>query len=309
MPSIPKFSSEATAQQLGLLNAPDDIKRGLDTNRDGQISSLELQKAVQATGLDYDQILDATEEARLRSYLPPPPAPSTSSTTPTTPSTPATPSSSPSTPASLPARAGAGLQLSRATLSRAPSEGRARLEAWQSLINDNQHKSDADKLRLVNNFFNSNIRYTRDSQNHGVSDHWSTPIEVLSSGKGDCEDYAMAKYITLRRMGFPPSELRMVIGKLKEPGNPAHMILVHHPRNGEAPHILDNFSNRRPSVADYASIFNPIFSFNEIELRTVFVGDDATKWRGHFPLSMNRLSKFEDAQDRMRAERQWPLPR
>lgn len=53
------------------------------------------------------------------------------------------------------------------------------------------------QLRFVNSAWNG-LRYISDSRNYGTKDHWATPAELISHGGGDCEDYALAKYATLR---------------------------------------------------------------------------------------------------------------
>ena len=47
------------------------------------------------------------------------------------------------------------------------------------------------------------IRYVSDYAQHGEADRWSAPLATFATGKGDCEDYAIAKYVALREAGFP----------------------------------------------------------------------------------------------------------
>src|SRR5512142_1595386 len=67
---------------------------------------------------------------------------------------------------------------------------RLRLVAWTKLIADNRKKSETDKLKVVNDFFNQ-VPYVSDFENWGVPDYWATPVEMLASNGGDCEDYAI----------------------------------------------------------------------------------------------------------------------
>ena len=46
---------------------------------------------------------------------------------------------------------------------------------------------------------------------YGVADYWATPLETLSNGAGDCEDYAIVKYVALRESGITPEDLRLLI--------------------------------------------------------------------------------------------------
>jgi predicted transglutaminase-like cysteine proteinase len=67
------------------------------------------------------------------------------------------------------------------------------------------------RLEYVSDVLNDAIRYTTDIVQHGVADRWSSPLETLASGRGDCEDYAIAKYAALREAGVPAVNLRIVL--------------------------------------------------------------------------------------------------
>jgi predicted transglutaminase-like cysteine proteinase len=45
----------------------------------------------------------------------------------------------------------------------------------------------------------------------GVADRWSPPLEAFSTGRGDSEDYAIAKYVALRAAGVPKQDVKFVI--------------------------------------------------------------------------------------------------
>jgi predicted transglutaminase-like cysteine proteinase len=67
------------------------------------------------------------------------------------------------------------------------------------------------RIELVNRAVNSAIRYTSDYSQHGVADLWTAPLATLATGRGDCEDYAIAKYVILRAAGVPAHDLRLVL--------------------------------------------------------------------------------------------------
>ena len=72
------------------------------------------------------------------------------------------------------------------------------------------------KIEFVNEKINGEIRYTPDETQWGMEDVWSLPIDPdkegsLETGKGDCEDYALAKYMGLHQAGVPVAKLRMVL--------------------------------------------------------------------------------------------------
>jgi predicted transglutaminase-like cysteine proteinase len=67
------------------------------------------------------------------------------------------------------------------------------------------------RIGEVNRALNLGVQWTSDMVQHGVSDVWSSALTTLSSGKGDCEDYAIAKYLVLIALGFSREDLRLVI--------------------------------------------------------------------------------------------------
>ncbi|HVU30059.1 MAG TPA: transglutaminase-like cysteine peptidase [Sphingomicrobium sp.] len=68
-----------------------------------------------------------------------------------------------------------------------------------------------EQLELVNNFVNHRVRYEDDSKRFGRPDVWSSANETLRRGRGDCEDYAIAKLQMLRAAGFSSRDLYLVI--------------------------------------------------------------------------------------------------
>jgi predicted transglutaminase-like cysteine proteinase len=99
--------------------------------------------------------------------------------------------------------------------------------------------------------------YILDSENWGKTDYWANPVEFLSRG-GDCEDFAIAKYTSLRALGVPEERLRLAIVHDKVKDIP-HAVLVVYADEGAF--ILDNQSPR-VLRADKVSRYKPIFSIN-----------------------------------------------
>jgi predicted transglutaminase-like cysteine proteinase len=73
-----------------------------------------------------------------------------------------------------------------------------------------QHEGRA-RVEVVNRAVNSEIIYTSDFAQHGVPDLWSAPLATYATGRGDCEDYAIAKYVALRETGTPAENLRLLL--------------------------------------------------------------------------------------------------
>jgi predicted transglutaminase-like cysteine proteinase len=67
------------------------------------------------------------------------------------------------------------------------------------------------RIGVVNRAINLAVRPTSDLAQWGVADRWSAPLATLTSGRGDCEDYAIAKYVALIAAGFAEDDVRLVI--------------------------------------------------------------------------------------------------
>lgn len=138
--------------------------------------------------------------------------------------------------------------------------------AWRQLLADSAPLAETDKLARVNGFFNQRIHYDSDQAIWGKSDYWASPLETLGRGAGDCEDFTIAKYVTLKALGVPDHKLRLIYVRAQI-GGPAsgilqaHMVLGYYPSPTEEPLVLDSLLNeirpasRRPDLA-------PVFSFN-----------------------------------------------
>jgi predicted transglutaminase-like cysteine proteinase len=79
------------------------------------------------------------------------------------------------------------------------------------LINAVKAKSGRARLDEANRGVNAAIRYVSDFAQFGEADRWSAPLASFATAKGDCEDYAIAKYVALREAGFPLDQMRLVL--------------------------------------------------------------------------------------------------
>jgi predicted transglutaminase-like cysteine proteinase len=136
--------------------------------------------------------------------------------------------------------------------------------AWRSMVRSQIGRAPVDQLRAVNRFLND-WRYKPDDQNYGQRDYWATPLEFLRRS-GDCEDYAIAKYVTLRELGFGPERLRLVVVR-DVVRDLAHAVLAVY-LNDEV-YILDNLT-RTVLPQDRISHYVPYYSINE-EIRWAHV--------------------------------------
>ena len=142
-------------------------------------------------------------------------------------------------------------------------DAQTRLIAWENLIRSDRSSSDKEKLEKVNTFMNK-IPYGEDIDVWGVDDYWATPIEFLGKGAGDCEDYAIAKYVTLKAMGIPESKLRITYVRALQIGK-THMVMTYISKPGGEPLVLDNLDKTIKPASERHDLA-PIFSFNGTEL-------------------------------------------
>lgn len=139
------------------------------------------------------------------------------------------------------------------------SEAKSKAETWVELMENSKNISIDDQLFEINNFFNE-IPYYTDKEHWGQSDYWATPVEMLGTNGGDCEDYVIAKYFSLRALGIPDSKMRMMfVTALRQ--NQAHMVLAYYPEPNAIPLILDNI-NPRILPANKRPDLRPVYSFN-----------------------------------------------
>lgn len=134
-----------------------------------------------------------------------------------------------------------------------------RILSWQYLLDQLSGKPESVVLEEVNRFFNQ-VRFLGDPDHWNQIDYWATPLELLATNGGDCEDFAIAKYFSLKWLGIPVGKMRLTYVKAVEL-NQAHMVLTYHESLGHEPIVLDNLVNdilpasQRPDLV-------PVYSFN-----------------------------------------------
>lgn len=177
----------------------------------------------------------------------------------------------------------------------------AKFNGWRNLVAGLSGAQDAERLKRVNDFFNRQIRFGEDIEIWGQLDYWATPLETLGRGAGDCEDFAIAKYYSLKEGGVAPEKLRLIyvrakVGSSDSAPSQAHMILAYYAQPDAEPLVLDNLigdirpASRRPDLV-------PVFSFNSEGVFAGSSGKDVTPVAG-----TSRLSRWEDLLRRARAE-------
>jgi predicted transglutaminase-like cysteine proteinase len=134
-----------------------------------------------------------------------------------------------------------------------------RVKNLHSLLNRGQILPEGDQLRLINRYFNQ-ITFMSDEELWGGEDYWATPIELLAKNAGDCEDYSIAKYFSLRAMGVAPEKLRLMYVKAIRI-NQAHMVLTYYSEPNAMPLVLDNLTDEILPASQRTDLV-PVYSFN-----------------------------------------------
>ncbi len=148
-------------------------------------------------------------------------------------------------------------------------EAPPRMLVWQRLVRDNKAagtapaRVESTSLKQVNGFFNQ-VSYFNDIKHWGVEDYWATPTEMLGTFGGDCEDYSIGKYLSLKEAGVPIEKLRITYVRAIRL-NEAHMVLAYYPTPDADPLILDNL-NGSILPASQRTDLEPVYSFNDDDL-------------------------------------------
>ena len=172
--------------------------------------------------------------------------------------------------------------------------GRERLDSWQRLLREQVGVEELAQLQAVNRFFNLRLRFRDDIQIWKVKDYWATPVEALFRGAGDCEDYAIAKYFSLRQLGVPSEKLRITYVKALRL-NQAHMVLTYYAHPEAMPLVLDNLIDAIEPASQRSDLL-PVYAFNAEGLWLPGAGG------GKQVGDSKRLSRWQDLLGKMRAE-------
>jgi predicted transglutaminase-like cysteine proteinase len=112
------------------------------------------------------------------------------------------------------------------------------------------------QLAAVNARINR-VPFRDDWSNYGVADHWATPREFFRRG-GDCEDFAIAKYAVLERLGWPPARMWIVVLRETVMSQVHAVLMVEH--DGRL-WTLDNLGDR-PFEHGRLDYYRPAYSLN-----------------------------------------------
>ncbi len=177
--------------------------------------------------------------------------------------------------------------------------GRQAVVQWEEFLDTTSDLTVEDKVDRVNVFFNNKIEYVEDQFLWGQTDYWATPLETLGRARGDCEDFAFAKYVSLRLLGVPAEQLRLTYVRarmvdLYRSKTRAHMVLSYYPIAGRQPLVLDSLNPEILPASSRKDLY-PIFSFNTEQLWVSGQNSPVSD-------SSARLSNWRDVLSRMHDE-------
>jgi predicted transglutaminase-like cysteine proteinase len=140
----------------------------------------------------------------------------------------------------------------------AGERGACRLQDWQNFLSEIVAETEADQLYRVNRYMN-HYRYRSDQRNWRRPDFWAVPEQLFERG-GDCEDYVIAKYVSLRALGYPAERLRIVVVYDRKKREDHAVLLV---SGANEVLVLDNKRKRVVTWADLRDRYKPYYSLNE----------------------------------------------
>jgi len=186
-------------------------------------------------------------------------------------------------------------KLDAATLDKAEQkygeQAKRRLLAWEKLIQNDESGSDLEKLEKVNTFFNR-MQFVSDADHWNQQDYWATPVEFLASNGGDCEDFSLAKYFTLKKLGVDENKLNLTYVKsltLKQ----AHMVVTYYETPAAEPLVLDNLIPEIEPASKRTDLL-PVYSFNGVGLWLA-----KSRGRGQMVGDSDRLKRWQDLLQRL----------
>jgi predicted transglutaminase-like cysteine proteinase len=134
-----------------------------------------------------------------------------------------------------------------------------RLNEWQEIMQNNLASAEETKRKAANDFFNR-IPWLTDDEHWGQADYWATPLEMIGTHGGDCEDYSISKYFTLLELKVPKE--RLLITYVRAPAlKQTHMVLAYYPTPSADPLILDNDNQTIMRGSERTDLI-PVYSFN-----------------------------------------------
>ena len=176
-------------------------------------------------------------------------------------------------------------------------EARQRVVEWDALMSADAAAvglSEMEKMVRANDYFNR-VEWLSDLAHWGVEDYWATPVETLASNGGDCEDFSIGKYFSLKNANLDEAKLRITYVKSLT-FNQAHMVLAYYETPDAEPLILDNINKAILPASQRADLL-PIYSFSG---NSIWLAQE--RGRKLKADSMVSLPQWKSVNERMNAE-------
>jgi predicted transglutaminase-like cysteine proteinase len=77
-----------------------------------------------------------------------------------------------------------------------------RINYVNAFVNEMKGETNTSVIISKVNSFCNEFTYTSDMKMYGKSDYWATPVEFITNGGGDCEDFVVIKYEILKSLGI-----------------------------------------------------------------------------------------------------------
>jgi len=129
---------------------------------------------------------------------------------------------------------------------------------WAALVGRIRDLPLRSKAEAVEGFVNRHVAVATDQEVYGVADHWASLAETIAAGRGDCEDFAIAKMQLLKMAGVPDRLLYLVLVRDLRRSLDHAVLLV---RDGGTLLVLDSEAERM-RTADEVTDYKPIAGFS-----------------------------------------------
>jgi len=148
-------------------------------------------------------------------------------------------------------------------------DAKSRVGKLKELISEERGRygDDIQTVRSVNWFFYKQVWLTEDIRVWRKKDYWTTPAELLCKGRGDSEDFAIAKYFTLKEIGISEERLRLVYADSRL--GPVIILVYYLGNQGNEPLLL---SHRKVDKLGNRKDLDPKYAFNAYTLWTIRAG-------------------------------------
>lgn len=139
-----------------------------------------------------------------------------------------------------------------------------RLDSLLAMMDRQQGLPEDQIVVNVNNFFNQ-LEYRSDRKTWNKSDYWASRLEFLGKGQGDCEDFAVAKFLTMIQLGVPGEKIFLTYVRARGFAEAAHLVATYYKKPNTVPFVLDNYikkimpATKRPDLV-------PVYSFTARDL-------------------------------------------